>query len=289
MSKNRRSFLFAAVCCLVVALTTVAHGQSLTVRGDRWLTLTQKEGPVALIPYQSERRAARIGDRLVSAGDTVITGSEASARLDVDTGTGFVTMAENSRLSVQSLSITADGGRVTELAVDRGQVRLQVRPLTNPGSRLEIYTPAGVSGVRGTEFGIAVQPNGQTGVATLAGSVATSAQGETVIVGTQQQSTVRPGEPPTPPEPLRDDPTLFVTSLSTVRGQRAVRIIGYTDTVNLLEIDNELRTLDREGRFDLVIPLPAVDGDLSRYRQRRILALVTTPLGTEQKYELVAP
>lgn len=255
-----------------------AYGQPIFVRGDRWLAVSAVSGNVVLRNHLGQQRSARVGDRLDHVGDMITTGSNASAQLNIDLATGSVIMAENSQLRVQALSITASGGRVTELLVSRGQVRVRVRPLTNPGTRLEIHTPAGVSGVRGTDFGVAVQPTGQASTATLSGRVAASAQGQTVTIGANFQSSTYPGEPPTPPEPLRNDPTLSIEVL-TGRG-RAVRIVGQTDSVNLLEIDSQLQSLSRDGRFDLSLPLP---------RDRRIEAVVTTPLGTQQRYELSVP
>ena len=240
--------------------------------------VTALSGKVDLTSYRGERRQARRGDRLDHVGDMMTTGANASARLDIDIATGSVTMAENSQLQVQTLSITPSGGRITELLVSRGQVRVRVRPLTNPDTRLEIYTPAGVSGVRGTDFGVSVQPTGQTGVATVEGRVSASAQGQTVLVGAALQSSIYPSEPPTPPEPLRNDPTLYIERL-TASGA-TVRIAGQTDSVNLLDIGDQHQTLSRTGRFNLSLPLP---------RDRRIEAMVTTPLGTQQKYELAVP
>lgn len=279
MVKIRRSLLIAVILGFFVSVAA-ANGQALTIRGDRWMAITELNGKVEVITYQGVRRQAQPGERLASVGDTLITGAHSSARLEVDQGTGYVNMAENSQLRIQALSVTRNGGRVTELAVNRGQVRLRIRRLTNPDTRIEVHTPAGVSGVRGTDFGVSVQPSGQTGVATIEGSVATSAQGETVIVVADTQSTIYPGEPPTPPAPLRDDPTLFVEVLSAISNSTKARIVGYTDTVNLLEINRNTQTLSRDGRFDVEVPL---SGD------RRIEALVTTPLGTEQAYELMVP
>ncbi|CAN5792337.1 hypothetical protein BH23CYA1_BH23CYA1_05970 [soil metagenome] len=190
-------------------------------------------------------------------------------------------MAENSQLQIQALSITRSGGRITELSVGRGQVRLRLRPLTNPGTRIEIHTPAGVSGVRGTVFGVSVQPNGQSGIATSEGSVAARAQGQTVQVGANLQSLIAPGEPPPPPEPLRDDATLFIERLIPIAGRSAVRVVGSTDVVNLLTIAEQPQSLDRQGRFDIEVALSS--------SARRIRAVVITPLGTEQAYELVVP
>ncbi len=270
---------FSLVWGLTLAIPT-ATGQPLTLQGRRWLVVDQRSGNVAFTPYEGTIRQAQIGDRLTSVGDVLTTGADSSARLEVDQQTGFVMLAEKSQIQVRSLSITRNGGHITHLNVNKGQVRLRVRPLTNPDTQLELYTPAGVSGVRGTDFGITVQNNGQTGVATIEGSVSTSAQGETVTVGANFQSTIIPGEPPTPPEPLRNDPTLFIEQLSAIPNSDLARIVGSTDTVNLLEIADQQKQLNREGRFDVVVPIS---------EDRRISARVTTPLGTAQQYELVVP
>lgn len=284
MIEIRRSLLLAVILGFFISMSAAyaqtLNGRELTIRGDRWLTITDFTGKVELITAQGDRRAAAQGDRLVSVGDTVITGPQASAQLEIDQSAGYVRMAENSQMRIQTLSITSNGGRITELAVILGQVRLRIRRLTNPDTRIEIHTPAGVSGVRGTVFGVTVQSNGVTGVATSEGSVAASAQGETVMVVANTQSTIVPGEPPTPPEPLRDDPTLFIARLSEIPGTRKVRVMGHTDSVNLLDINQGRQILGRDGRFDLEAALTD---------DRRIEALITTPLGTTQQYILVVP
>lgn len=285
MPKVRRSVFLSLLLGLSVSVP-LAYGQSRTIRGDRWLRIASLSGDVALVPYQGQRRQARIGDRLSNVGDILITGPDSSARLEVDLATGFVSMAENSQLQIRMLSVTSMGARITELFVLLGQVRLRIRPLTNPATRIEIYTPAGVSGVRGTEFGVAVGPDGQTGVATLEGRVASSAEGQTVFVDALQQTTMRRGEPPTPPESLRDDPGLFIEVLRPFpdrldeQGRPLVQVAGYTDLVNLLAVSNEPQVLSRDGRFEVMVPLP---------ESRRIPVLITTPLGTNQQYELVVP
>lgn len=284
MIKIRRSLLLAVILGFFISLSTAyaqtLNGRELTIRGDRWLTITSFSGKVELITAQGDRRAAQQGDRLVSVGDAILTGPNSAARLEIDQSAGYVSMAENSQMRIQTLSITSRGGRVTELAVLLGQVRLRIRRLTNPDTRIEIHTPAGVSGVRGTIFGVTVQPDGLTGVATLEGSVAASAQSQTVMVVADTQSTIVPGEPPSPPAPLRDDPTLFIEGLREIPGTRKVQVMGYTDSVNLLDINQGRQILDRDGRFDLEAALTD---------DRRVDALITTPLGTQQKYRLVVP
>lgn len=171
--KRRRYGLVTLLIAMLLSCSyiTIVLAQPISLVGDRWIAITSLTGDVDITPYQGRRRQARRGDRLEQVGDTVTTGANSSARLDVDQAAGYISMAENSQLQVQTLSITRNGGRITRLQVSRGQVRTRVRAFTNPESELEIYTPAGVSGVRGTDFGVSVQPTGAMGIATLAGSV----------------------------------------------------------------------------------------------------------------------
>lgn len=274
---SRRSLLLVLLIgSLLLAMTS--YSPAVTLRGDRWLAIDDLTGSVQFITGE-QRRAARKGDRLASVGDTLITSADASARLTVDEAIASVTMAQNTHLRIQSLSITQNGGRVTELAVVRGQVRLRVRPFTNPESRLEIYTPVGISGVRGTDFGVTVQPDGRTAIVTETGSVAATAQGETVLVEAGLQSIIRPGEPPTLAAAFRDDPTLKIEALEAVSRSTA-RMVGSTDPANIVKVNGETQSFDEAGRFDFEVSIP---------RDRRIQAEVITPLGTQQEYKLVVP
>lgn len=282
LGRSKLSVLLTVLVGLCLVGSLPGDARELSVRVNRWLEFRRISGNVRFT-NGSSTTTARIGHRLQSVGDAVITGNDSSARLAVDTQVGFVMVSENSHVRVTQLRGTQSGGRITELSIDRGQARLQVRPFTNPESRLNIRTPAGVSGVRGTEFGVSVQGDGRTGIATLEGAVEASAEGESVMVEGGFQSMVVPGEPPTPPEPLRDDPFLDVQILraaSSPENQSVADLSGFIDPFNIFIVGGEPQTIDRTGRFELQIPLPD---------DRRIPATVITPLGTEQAYELVVP
>jgi hypothetical protein len=264
----------------LVSLLNRPDAKALQVKVDRWLAIRRTSGSAW---YQTKQQAvlpAKPGMRLQSVGDRVKTGDRSSMVLEVDMGIGFVHVAEKTNLVIQKIQKISSGGHITQLQVASGQVRLQVRPFTNPASRLEIQTPAGISGVRGTEFGVSVQPNGKTGVATLKGGVATAAQGKSVLVKAGFQSLIIPGEAPSPATLLKDDPRLDIRQLSAV-GNRQVRIVGQVDPVNLLAIANLPQTTDRQGNFDITIPASA--------QNQRITAVVITPLGKQQTYELSPP
>ncbi|MFM7427385.1 MAG: FecR domain-containing protein [Elainella sp.] len=252
-------------------------GDAVTVRVDRWLEVQQLQLPVTYF-NNSTSRTARRGDRLKAVGEGLITGADAAATLAVDTGIGTVEMAADTHLEVAGLSTTASGGRITQLQVDRGRVRLQVRPFTNPDTRFEIQTPAGVSGVRGTEFGVIVFPDGKMGVATLEGNVATEAQGQAVEVPAGFQNVTIPGEPPSEPVPFTNEPRLDYQAERVVRrGIRRIIVNGQVDPTSSVLIKGEPQAIDRDGKFSLLLPAP---------NRLRLAITVVTPLGQTQTYDL---
>jgi hypothetical protein len=272
-----KAIVLALVSFLLIKIGAGMTQQAIPVRVDRWLALQQMNGKVT---YQSQQqtRSAKVGDRLQAIGDGITTAQQSTAALEVDTGVGLINVAENTKLVVQLLAMAPDNGRITHLSVPYGQVRLRLRRFTHPGSRLELQTPAGVSAVRGTEFGVSVQPNGKTGLATLSGAVDTTAQGQTVAVPGGFQNFTLPGEAPSAPVPLTDSTELRYTLERIIQGGvRQVRFWGQVDPVNSVLVRNGPQTTDREGRFSLI--LPAV------YSQRLQITVIT-PLGRQQIHQL---
>ncbi|MEM1251692.1 MAG: FecR domain-containing protein [Cyanobacteria bacterium P01_H01_bin.21] len=273
--------LLTGLVLTVAGMATETNAQPLSVRVDRWLELRNLSGTVDLLQSGQWSRA-QVGQRLDAVGEGVRTGAGSLARLAVDTEVGFVSVSENSSLRITEFYTTPRGGKVTELDVTRGQARVFVRPFTNPDSSLEIRTPAGVNGVRGTNFGIAIQPSGRSSLVVEEGRVVSAAQGVSVPVNAGFQNFTIPGEPPSEPVPITEDPRLSVLRLERQRRDDvSVAVLeGSTPPVNLLVIGDETQEIDSEGNFTLELPLPA---------GRRIEATVVTPLGTTQVYELVVP
>ncbi|MBD2567450.1 FecR family protein [Anabaena lutea] len=262
---------------LVSTLHASAADNQLQVKINRWIEVSRTNGQVLYSRGQTSQ-PARTGMRLESVGDTISTKQGSSAVLTIDTGTGFINVSENTTITVNKLEMGNAGERITELQVKTGQVRLQHRPLTNSSSRVEIHTPAGVAGVRGTEFGVSVQDNGKMGVGTMKGSVAITAQGQTKLVNEGFQNLTIPGEPPSEPVPLREDPILDIRQL--IANDNQVKIVGIIDPVNLLMIAKQRLSIGATGQFDIIVPLPA---------NRKLEAVVVTPLGKKQLYELAVP
>ena len=222
---------------------------------------------------------AQVGQRLRAVGDAVITGNQSSVTLTIDEGIGTIQVSEKTELSIGRL-YTNNAGYVTQLKINGGQVRLKIRPFNNRNSKIEIITPAGVAGVRGTEFGVSVLPSGKTGLATLNGMVTLEAQSVIQKVGRELQSTVIMNEPPSTPSRLINDPSVRVDVIAAREDGRSVQLVGRTDSVNLLLIGETTIETDRTGNFNVTVPLP---------NDRRLSLLSTTPLGRKQSYIVQVP
>ncbi|MDX2239420.1 MAG: FecR family protein [Leptolyngbyaceae cyanobacterium bins.302] len=277
-----KSFTLSKAIGLAIALSFVPatapnHAQLLQVNVDRWLNVRSATGKV-FYRNGTISRPIRVGTKLQAVGDTLRTEARSSSLLDVDTGIGFIKVAENTTLQVKQLQRVSDGGHITRLEVSRGQARLQLRPFTHRSSRLEVMTPAGVSAVRGTEFGVTAQPSGKTGVATLSGSVVTAAQGQSVVVNAGSQNLIIPGEAPQPATPLKNDSSLRRERLSPI-SDRQVMFSGETDAVNLLFVNDRPQNIDRNGRFEVI----------AQITNGQVTATIVTPLGKQQDYRFTRP
>ena len=271
------AIVLAVGLACVVKVYSLAQ-QSLQVRVDRWLEVRQVTNAVTFI-HDSTHRAAQVGDRLQAVGDSIITGKLSSAILFVDTDAGVVELAEQTTLRIRTLAIAADNGRITRLDVPTGNARLRVRHFTNQGSELEIRTPVGLSGVRGTIFGVAVQPNGKTGLVVSQGAVKSAAQGKAVNVAGGFQNFTLPGEAPSKPVKWTNDVSLRYEFEKIIeRGLRKVRLMGQVDPVNSVTVDGVLQVTDRYGTFRTDLRL------VPSYLRMQVV--VTTPLGKQEIYAL---
>lgn len=273
---SRRRFL--GLGCLSMGLGLIPRAvQARSIKLNGWFRVDQLQGQVI---YRRNDQAAPLkawlGQKIWQVGEIFETGPDGKALLALDSGLGTITVERNTRWMVKALHRTGAGGRVTQINVLRGLVHLKVRPMVNPTSRLEIQTPAGITGVRGTEFGVAVQPSGQTGVATLSGQVDAAALGETVAVGQKLQTLIVPQFPPQPPQALRDDPDLKMELAQW--SEREVRLVGTTDPVNVLFVDGTSFDTGSTGAFEILYPLTG--------QETAITLLSVTPLGNRRKYEI---
>jgi hypothetical protein len=247
------------------------------LRLKRWIQIQNLSGNVS---YRSNgtNQTAQVGQRLSNVGDSITTGRQSTATLLIDEGIGTIQVSEKTQLTIDRMQLN-NGAYITRLQINGGQIRLKVRRLNNPNSTLQIISPAGVTGVRGTDFGVSVLPSGKTGVATLSGKVELEAQSVKVQIPLDFQSSVIPKEAPSPATPLINDATVNLERLEVRDSGRNVRLSGKTDNVNLLSIGETVIETDRTGKFDIVVPLD----------DQPLILLSTTPLGRKQSYLLRVP
>ncbi len=271
--KSRRSFLsLCSGSAILLGSSQSAWGQA--IRRGGWLELSSLKGQ-AIYQRDRIRQKAWTGMRLHRVGEIFETGKGAAATFKLDQGLGTIQVFEQTRFRVKALHKTLTGGRVTLLTVLQGQIKLKVRPMSNPSSRLEVFTPVGMNGVRGTEFGVSVQPSGKASVATLSGQVNTTAMGQTQEIAKGLQTLTMPNESPLPPSPLQDNPDAFV--IRSKVEDSTLRLVGTTDAVNSMQLNGEPQDTDREGKFDISFPV----GDAAFVDLR-----IITPLGKQRDYKL---
>lgn len=244
---------------------------------ERWAQVRYVQGDVT---YQG--RPAKIGDRL-QVGEELRTGSNSRATLFFDSGIGVLLLSEQTTVQLQILETLKNGARTTRLLTQRGQVRAQVRRFTNPDSSFEIAfrgndddIEGGIAGSRGTDYGVAVGPNGQTGVSTLSGQVAVMTPAKTVLLDAGYSSLIVPGQGPTEARLTAANVELKLKLLSATEPEK-IRVTGAGDPLNLVYVNGVPVETQQNGEFDVVVPLP---------KNRPLQVLVRTPLGQEQIYEL---
>lgn len=260
-------------------IQNVSAQGGIQVRANQWLQVDQISGKVTYRNfYNYANRPARVGDRLQAVSDEISTGANSSAVLTVDTAVGSIYMSENTTVKINSFRVASDNGRITNLFVPRGKARLQIRKFTNRGSQLNIQTPSGISGVRGTGYIVTAKSNGSMVVTTLSGSVATTAQNQTKLVNGGFENLTFVGEPPSTPVPINNDPNLrYVIIKESQASKRFIVFRGYTSPFNVVTVDGKEQSLDRNGNFSMQFPATS---------SLKVNVKVETPQGSVQVYEI---
>jgi hypothetical protein len=186
---------------MAFALTLIVLG---AVVAQLWFgqMASQEAQPVAISgivevqPAESDSWEPVTEELSVNAGDQIRTGSDSSVVLKFPDDS-MTKMEPNTVVGVVRMTSRPDGSRqVTMLRQEFGQTRNIVQPLPSPDSRFQIETPAATVTVRGTEFVVDVDLDGETEVAVVAGIVDVLAQGTTVSLLEGQRTIVFPGEEP---------------------------------------------------------------------------------------------
>lgn len=249
-------------------------------RPTRWLEVRELNGTTSARHGGTNWHTARLGDLLLLQGDGIRTGENSEASLSFDDGIGSVRVFEESRLEILTLTTDAEGGKITEIDVPEGTARFQIRRLNRPTSTLTIQSPAGIAGVRGTDFGVGITPMGRTAVATFEGAVVAEAEGISVDVDDGTYSIVIPGEEPTQPDSLSGaDVDLGIFNAELVAGAPVptAQMEAKVFPINLVYVNDEVVETDVSGVFTV----EAILDDLQMF-----LVEVRSPSGEAQSFQI---
>jgi hypothetical protein len=129
-----------------------SRNAALQLRVYRWLKVQWVQGEV-LIQRGERTEAARVGATLQSVGEGIQTGRTGKVRLVLDTNGGSVELAQDTRLTIQTIQLLTDGNSLIELRLERGQVWLRVptgqQPLPTTNAPIKLPHPARMTGLRG--------------------------------------------------------------------------------------------------------------------------------------------
>ncbi len=185
-------------------------------------TLTTESARVDYRPADSEEWQAITGVQTVGGEDAIRTDASGRALLNFYTGTE-VEILPGSEVVVTQLEETAEGGHIVLLNQLSGETQHHVALVADTGSRYEINTPSANLVVRGTVFGVAVQPDGATTVQVREGVVQARAGEQTVEVSAGEALDILPDEtiPGTPyPIPVIRPPATTPTPTPGVTGRK---------------------------------------------------------------------
>jgi len=190
---RKATFVVVAMLLIIGGASIAQEPVSLTyevVEVKRKLLLETSDGELRL----------QIGDS-ASSGDALRTGWRARAELAIPERAARFHLGPSTRFR-----LTHDRPGVL-LELERGRLRTIFGPDENgkpfPGERL-VITPSAVLAVRGTEYGVEVDKNGDTSVTVFEGMVEVSdagGLGEPVRVGAAQSCRIRAGKAPSAPRP----------------------------------------------------------------------------------------
>lgn len=236
-------------------------------------------------------RPVRVGSTL-ETGAELVTGENTTVRFRIEGRGGSIEVAEFSRFIVGNLAtgaidlqilegratfalpssspsnsagleghlFTATTGLKTLEVSDISQINLEdslgIAQNSGRGNyNFRVRTPTGVTGVRGTAFGVDVGPNGQTGVSTVSGTVIAAAQNQEQLVSSGQYAIISPNSPPTLVQPTPPDAKLKVLIHQTRSGNR-VRVFGQVDRLDLVYINGQAIETDPDGNFAVILDRP---------------------------------
>lgn len=138
----------AILLCIILVLTGLPIKSFAAEKTSA--TLIELKGDVQIIRSGGEKPFKAFLNMKLSEGDRIITGSSATAKIQLDDEV-VISLAENTSIYLSELRTSKDS-KQSSISLQSGGVGSSIKKKLTDNSRFEIKTPTAVMGVRGTEF-----------------------------------------------------------------------------------------------------------------------------------------
>lgn len=144
---------------LMAAGTVLRIPTSMIQRRQARIQLIEVSGPVTLISA-ADKSEQLLTNQTLNVGDSIKTGSNASALLKFEDNTQILLNAE-SEFIINQASIIGSNRNVIDINVllKAGEAEIRANPIKSPGSRFVIETPSAFATTRGTVYRIRADKN----------------------------------------------------------------------------------------------------------------------------------
>lgn len=173
-----------------------------------------QNGPVYIQKSGEEKWRAGQEGMEIKTGDRVKTDPGSRATVVFFEGS-TIELEGETEITMTEISGAQNTSTTIKLKQEIGTTINRVKKLADTASGYEIETPAAVAGVRGTTFKVSVLADGTTIVSNIEGSVFVTAQGKTIILEENTETTVKPGQTPGEAVPFINDITSLPTTAAT--------------------------------------------------------------------------
>ncbi|MDE2490854.1 MAG: FecR domain-containing protein, partial [Elusimicrobia bacterium] len=208
--------LLPAALLLAAGLAALPAAAQDAGSGSWDARLTAVTGEVSVYPAGGGEAIAASSGMPLDQGDRVATSSGSSAEISLD-GSSLIDLQEDSEFTLERTEKSD-----TSFFLSLGTLLAKIQALG--GYRMSVRTPDAVAAVRGTEFGVESDANGESRVGVFdEGRVEVTGQGGREILNANQETAVRRGFAPERPYALRRFLVRRARMRAEIRRLRAVR------------------------------------------------------------------
>lgn len=178
--------------------------------GINWLCSGTKSGEIIELQGRaniiradnSEEQAVK--GSIIEEGDKIKTFFASTAKVKL-IDESVIDIKAGTTMDFKDVKVSSDGEKKVKLNLWFGKSKVSVQKLKSLNSTFEVKTPAAVCGVRGTDFGLGVDPSKTTSIAVFSGVVSVKNAAGEVQVQQNQSTVVKPNQAPSTPTAMKSN------------------------------------------------------------------------------------